>query len=168
MLAGPDLLVILVIALIVFGPKKLPELAKIIGRALGEFKKTTEEMKESIGMKDLEEMRSNLTGMDLLTDLAEKTSKYMALSDSTKDTSLPKKESVSNKAISLTSVSVGNGKDGWQDNHERRHKKDVLGQKVNERGRETVTAKSNTGASAKLFGSREKNGPRFGEVSQGC
>ena len=45
MLAGPDLLVILVIALIVFGPKKLPELAKTIGRALGEFKKTTEEVK---------------------------------------------------------------------------------------------------------------------------
>jgi TatA/E family protein of Tat protein translocase len=112
MLAGPDLLVILVIALIVFGPKKLPELAKTIGRAIGEFKKTTEDMKESIGIKDLEEMRSNLTGMDLLTDLAEKTSKYMALSESTQDASLPKEESVSNKTISLTSVSVGNGEEG--------------------------------------------------------
>ena len=71
MLAGPDLLVILGIALIVFGPKKLPELAKTIGRAMGEFKKTTEEMKESIGIKDLEKMRSNLIGMDLFTDLAE-------------------------------------------------------------------------------------------------
>jgi Sec-independent protein translocase protein TatA len=108
-------------------PKKLPDLAKTIGRALGEFKKTTEEVKESIGIKGLEEMRSNLTGMDLLTDLAEKTSEYMTLSDSTKDTSLPKEESVSDKTISLTSVSVGNGKDGWQDNHERRYKKDVLG-----------------------------------------
>ena len=112
MLAGPDLLVILVIALIVFGPKKLPELAKTIGRAMGEFKKTTEEVKESIGIKDLEEMRSNLTGMDLLTDLAEKTSEYMTLSDSTKDASSPKEESVSNKTISLTSVSVGNGEEG--------------------------------------------------------
>jgi TatA/E family protein of Tat protein translocase len=78
MLAGPNLLVILVIALIVFGPKKLPELAKTIGKALGEFKKTTEDMKESIGIKDLEEMRSNLTGMDLLTNLAEKVSASMA------------------------------------------------------------------------------------------
>lgn len=112
MLAGPDLLVILVIALIVFGPKKLPELAKTIGRAIGEFKKTTEDMKESIGIKDLEEMRSNLTGMDLLTDLAEKTSKYMTLSDSTQDASLPKEESVSNKTISITSVSVENGEEG--------------------------------------------------------
>ncbi len=112
MLAGPDLLVVLVIALIVFGPKKLPELAKTIGKALGELKKTTEEAKESLGIKDLEEMRSNLTGIDLLTNLAEKTSEYMALSDSTKDTSLPKEESVSDKTLSLASVSVGNGGEG--------------------------------------------------------
>jgi len=112
MLAGPDLLVVLVIALIVFGPKKLPELAKTIGKALGELKKTTEEVKESLGIKDLEEMRSNLTGMDLLTNLAEKTSEYMALSDSTQDTSLAKEESVSDKTLSLPSVSVGNGGEG--------------------------------------------------------
>jgi TatA/E family protein of Tat protein translocase len=118
MFAGPNLLVILVIALIVFGPKKLPELAKTIGKALGELKKTTEEVKESLGIKDLEEMRSNLTGMDLLTDLAEKTSKYMALSDSTQDTSLPKEESVSNKTISLTSVSVGNEEKGKNEKSE--------------------------------------------------
>jgi TatA/E family protein of Tat protein translocase len=112
MLAGPDLLVILVIALIIFGPKKLPELAKTIGKALGELKKTTEEAKESIGFKDLEEIRSNLTGMDLLADLAEKTSEYMALSDSSKDASLPKEESVSDKTSSPTSGSVGNREEG--------------------------------------------------------
>jgi TatA/E family protein of Tat protein translocase len=109
MLAGPDLLVILVIALIVFGPKKLPELAKTIGRMMGELKKTTEEVKESIGIKELEEIRSNLTGMDVFVNLAEKTSEYMALSDSTRDTSLPKEESVSEKTLSSTSLSVGNG-----------------------------------------------------------
>jgi TatA/E family protein of Tat protein translocase len=117
MLAGPNLLVILVIALIVFGPKKLPELAKTIGKALGEFKKTTEDMKESIGIKDLEEMRSNLTGMDLLTDLAEKTSKYMVLSDNTKDVSMPKDESISDKT-SLASVSVRNEEKGKNEKSE--------------------------------------------------
>ena len=40
MLAGPDLLVILVIALIVFGPKKLPEIGKSIGNAMREFKRS--------------------------------------------------------------------------------------------------------------------------------
>jgi len=64
MLAGQDLLVILVIALIVFGPKKLPELMKTIGKTLGEVKKAAEEVKESIGIKELEEIRTNLT-MDI-------------------------------------------------------------------------------------------------------
>jgi TatA/E family protein of Tat protein translocase len=72
MLAGPDLLVVLGIAFVGIGPKKLPELAKTIGKALAEFKKTTEEIKDSIGIKDLGGIRSSLTGMDLLTDLAEK------------------------------------------------------------------------------------------------
>jgi TatA/E family protein of Tat protein translocase len=77
MLAGPDLLVVVVIALIVFGPKKLPELAKTLGRAIGEFKRTTEEVKESIGIKELEGMRSHLTGVDLFADLAERVSASM-------------------------------------------------------------------------------------------
>ena len=66
MLAGPDLLVILAIALIVFGPKKLPELAKTIGKAMAEIRKATEEVKESIGINELQEMRSNLS-MDVHT-----------------------------------------------------------------------------------------------------
>ena len=110
MFAGPDLLVILVIALIVFGPKKLPELARTIGKAMGELKKTTEEVKESIGIRDLEKMRGNLTGIDLLADLAEKTSKYMTLSENAKDASLPKEEPVSEKTLPLTPVSAGNGR----------------------------------------------------------
>jgi sec-independent protein translocase protein TatB len=113
MLAGPDLLVILVIALIVFGPKKLPELAKTIGRALGEFKKTTEEMKESIGIKDLEEMRSNLTGIDLFTDLAEKVSASMTNKEVTGDVSIPAEDSVQerNPSPAEASIPIENGKE---------------------------------------------------------
>jgi len=44
----PELIVIFVIALIVFGPKKLPELGKALGRGIAEFKRATEEVKESI------------------------------------------------------------------------------------------------------------------------
>ena len=47
-----ELLVILGIALIVFGPKKLPELAKHLGKAMREFRKATEEVKENIGLND--------------------------------------------------------------------------------------------------------------------
>jgi len=42
----PELLIILTIALLVFGPKKLPEIGKSIGKAIREFRKTTDEIKE--------------------------------------------------------------------------------------------------------------------------
>lgn len=44
----PELLLLLAIALIVVGPKKLPELAKALGRGFAEFKKATNELKESL------------------------------------------------------------------------------------------------------------------------
>ena len=48
----PVMILILVIALIVIGPKKLPDLAKALGRAIGEFKKATSDFKESIEIDD--------------------------------------------------------------------------------------------------------------------
>lgn len=42
----PEMLVILAIALLVFGPKKLPEVGKSIGRAIREFRRTSDELKE--------------------------------------------------------------------------------------------------------------------------
>ncbi|MFC1886552.1 Sec-independent protein translocase protein TatB [Thermodesulfobacteriota bacterium] len=48
----PEMLLILAVALIVIGPKKLPGLAKSMGRAIGEFKKATSELKESIDIGD--------------------------------------------------------------------------------------------------------------------
>jgi TatA/E family protein of Tat protein translocase len=72
----PELLIIVAIALIVFGPNKLPELAKAFGKAMREFKKATEEVKESFEAetKDLEELKSTLTEENLLAGLAEETS----------------------------------------------------------------------------------------------
>jgi len=69
----PELLIIAAIALIVFGPNKLPELAKSFGRAMREFKKATEEVKESFEAetKDLEELKDTLTQENLLDDLSE-------------------------------------------------------------------------------------------------
>ena len=48
----PEMLLILAIALIVIGPKKLPDLAKSLGRAFGEFKRATSELKQSLDMDD--------------------------------------------------------------------------------------------------------------------
>jgi TatA/E family protein of Tat protein translocase len=70
----PELLVIIAIALIVFGPNKLPELAKAFGKAMREFKKATEEVKESFEKetKDLRELKNTLPQNYPLTDLLEK------------------------------------------------------------------------------------------------
>lgn len=47
-----EILVILVIALIVIGPKKLPEIAKSLGKAMGEFKRATNDLKDSFSIND--------------------------------------------------------------------------------------------------------------------
>lgn len=58
----PEMLLILAIALIVIGPKKLPDLAKSLGRALREFKKATSELKESIELdSELKEVKKGFT-----------------------------------------------------------------------------------------------------------
>ena len=44
----PELILIFVVALLVFGPKKLPELGKSLGRGLAEFKKASEDLKRTI------------------------------------------------------------------------------------------------------------------------
>lgn len=45
MLSIPHLIVIFIVALVVFGPEKLPELARMLGRAMGEVRKVTAEMR---------------------------------------------------------------------------------------------------------------------------
>jgi Tat protein translocase TatB subunit len=101
----PELLVIIVIALIVFGPDKLPELAKTFGRVMREFKKATEEMKESFEeeTRDLKELKNTLPSENLLTDLFEniKTS-----SEFTSETSAIVEGSLHSEVIAEPSQSV--------------------------------------------------------------
>ena len=44
----PEMIIILVIALIVIGPHKLPELAKSLGKGLAEFKKATDDFQKNV------------------------------------------------------------------------------------------------------------------------
>jgi sec-independent protein translocase protein TatB len=61
----PEMLLILAVALIVIGPKKLPELAKSLGKALGEFKKATHDLKESFEVEsELNEVKKSLTELE--------------------------------------------------------------------------------------------------------
>jgi sec-independent protein translocase protein TatA len=47
-IGGPELFLIFVIALIVFGPTKLPEIGRSIGRMMVEFKKATSEFQQTV------------------------------------------------------------------------------------------------------------------------
>lgn len=51
----PELIIIFVIALIVIGPKKLPDLARALGRGMAEFRKATEEVRANLNIGDVEE-----------------------------------------------------------------------------------------------------------------
>ena len=53
-----ELLVIFVIALIVFGPKKLPEIGRSVGRAMIEFKKASQEFQDSM-REEMKEVEKN-------------------------------------------------------------------------------------------------------------
>jgi sec-independent protein translocase protein TatA len=44
----PELVVIFVIALIIFGPRKLPELGRSLGKSLAEFKRASNELKSTL------------------------------------------------------------------------------------------------------------------------
>lgn len=57
----PELIIIMVIALIVIGPSKLPELAKALGKGMAEFRKATQEIKDSLDIDgELQEVKDDL------------------------------------------------------------------------------------------------------------
>lgn len=69
---GPqEMIVILFLALLLFGPKRLPELARGIGKAMREFKKATTEIEQEVrlGMNEIEttvtEVKKPLEDIDL-------------------------------------------------------------------------------------------------------
>ena len=70
----PELIIILVIALIVIGPKKLPDLAKALGKGMSEFKKATQEIKGSLNLEEelreaKEDLVDSVSGLDKPLDL---------------------------------------------------------------------------------------------------
>jgi TatA/E family protein of Tat protein translocase len=54
-IGGPELVVILVIALIVLGPSKLPEIARTLGKGLHEFRRATDDLRDQIMTEPREE-----------------------------------------------------------------------------------------------------------------
>lgn len=56
----PGLILIILLALIVFGPKKLPELGRAVGQTLGEFKKSAKELTSDV-VEEMDEARKMAT-----------------------------------------------------------------------------------------------------------
>ena len=57
----PELIIILVIALIIFGPRKLPELGKSLGRSLNEFKRASTDLQNTLEQEiRLEEQKEKM------------------------------------------------------------------------------------------------------------
>ena len=60
----PEMIIILVIALIIFGPRKLPELGRSLGRSINEFKKASNELRntleEEIRVEESKEQRAKM------------------------------------------------------------------------------------------------------------
>jgi len=70
----PELIIIMVIALIVIGPSKLPDLARALGKGMSEFRKATQEIKESLDVNDelreaKEDLVDSISGLDDPLDL---------------------------------------------------------------------------------------------------
>jgi sec-independent protein translocase protein TatA len=53
-IGAPGMILILIVALIVFGPNRLPEMGKAVGKSLREFKRASEGIQESI-LKEMKE-----------------------------------------------------------------------------------------------------------------
>ena len=83
----PEMLMILAIALIVIGPKKLPDLAKSLGRAMREFKRATSEFKETLAVDDdLSEVKKAFDDINTdIKDAVDVTSPVKNLLSSDKD-----------------------------------------------------------------------------------
>jgi Tat protein translocase TatB subunit len=69
-LGGPELFLIFVVALIVFGPRKLPEIGKSLGKMMAEFRRASNEFRSTIeseveAEKIRESMRIDLPNVDL-------------------------------------------------------------------------------------------------------
>jgi sec-independent protein translocase protein TatA len=65
-ISGPEIFIVLIVILLLFGSKKIPEVAKGLGKGMKEFKKATEDIKKEITdtdiIKDVNDIKKNLKG----------------------------------------------------------------------------------------------------------
>lgn len=63
-IGGPELILILILALLLFGPRKLPQIGRTLGKAMAEFRSATQEFKATldreVALDDLKQTRQEL------------------------------------------------------------------------------------------------------------
>ena len=59
--SGPELIIVLVVILILFGPKKLPDLSRAVGKSVGEFKRGRKEVDAELRKLDDDEEETEKT-----------------------------------------------------------------------------------------------------------
>ncbi|MGD8230193.1 MAG: twin-arginine translocase TatA/TatE family subunit [Desulfobacteraceae bacterium] len=119
----PELIIIMVIALIVIGPSKLPDLAKALGKGMAEFRKATQEIKDSLELdEDMQEVKKDLvdsvSGLDEPIDLSaleeqeEKEAKYKDFDEALEDYEKSKEEAEPSERVGEEGAPEENKKDG--------------------------------------------------------
>ena len=119
----PELIIIMVIALIVIGPSKLPDLARALGKGMAEFRKATQEIKESLDVdEDIQEVKRDLvdsvSGLDSQLDLdyveaeGDNKPKYENYDDAIEDYEKSKRGDTSAEEIKEDAVTQETKKDG--------------------------------------------------------
>ncbi|MEM7355036.1 MAG: twin-arginine translocase TatA/TatE family subunit [Acidobacteriota bacterium] len=85
----PELIFIFALALLIFGPRKLPEIGRTIGRGLAEFRKASTDLKRSLNAEMIEEEMRQADPRRLLDDDAKSPAKKRGQADrpKTKSTS---------------------------------------------------------------------------------
>lgn len=105
-LGVPELLLIFAVILIVFGPRRIPEIGRMLGKAMGEFRKATDDLKNTIEREvRLEELKKitpptleSFMTPDESVSRTEPVSLYETPVDETQSSSLQVAESPSDEA----------------------------------------------------------------------
>src|SRR5687767_2856820 len=89
----PELLLIFAVILIVFGPRRIPEIGRTLGKALGEFRKATDDLKNTIEREvRLEELKTITPSLQELTTPFESISRTAPQVDESSSLQVDEKE----------------------------------------------------------------------------
>ncbi len=90
----PELILIFVVALLVFGPKKLPEIGKSLGKGLAEFKKASDDLKKTIESEIEQGKQEAAAVKQQVSEVRDSIAALPAAGSPAAETSVPRADSV--------------------------------------------------------------------------